>query len=863
MRGTSIMEVQPARRSEELSSLWNEVRYAARQLRLSPGFALTAIITLAIGVGANSAVFTLTHAIMLKSLPVADPGQLYRVGDNDNCCVWGGFQDDWGLFSHPLYEYLRDHTSVFQDMAAVQSWESARISVRPWDSQGAAESQFAEWVSGNYFRTLGIQPLLGRTLTPADDDAGAPPVAVMSYRVWQKKFGGSASVVGSAIAVNGKAFTVAGVAPPGFFGDRIASDPPDFWLPLSTEPLLRGDRALLNDPNEHWLYILGRLPTGTVVAPVQAQMNVELRQWLGEVPRLTANQRARIDKQKLRLGPGAIGIANLATQVKPMLYLLTAASAMVLLIACANLANLLLARAAARRQQVAIRTALGASRTRLIAATLTESVLLSLMGGIAGLVVAYAGARTIVLFAFRTSSVIPIDAAPSLPVLGFTFAVAVFTGILFGVAPAWLASRSDPVEALRGAGRSTRDSAALPQRTLVVVQAALSLVLLAAAGLITQSLRNLEKQDFHFSTDHRYLAFFDPELAGYSPERLQPMYSELQDRLRAIPGVRSAAFGMYVPQGQDNWSTGVFVEGRKEEPGKERNASWDRITPDYFTATGTPVLRGRAITQQDTPSSNHVAVVNEAFVKKFFPNEDPLGRHFGKEEAEHAGDYEIVGVVADAKYQDPSEPARAMYFLPLTQTVEYKNATDRSSEQRSLFANQIVLWVNGKPANLEAQVRGVLASVNPDLALLRFHTYDAQVSANLVENELLSGLTGIFSILALLLASLGLYGVTSYRVARRSGEIGIRMALGATPRNVVVMVLRSAFALVVLGLVIGVPLAIGAGKVMGSKLFGVGSHDVRVLGAAALALALAAFVACILPARTAAAVEPMQALRTE
>lgn len=846
-----------------MSSLWKEIRYAARQLRLSPGFALTAIFTLALGVGANTAVFTLTHAIMLKSLPVVQPSQLYRVGDNDNCCVWGGFQDDWGLFSHQLYQYMRDHTPAFQEMAAVQSWESIRISVRPWESQAAAESHFAEWVSGNYFGTLGIQPFLGRTLTPADDNAGAQPVAVMSYRAWQKNFGGNGSVVGSAIAVNGKAFTVVGVAPPRFFGDRIASDPPDFWLPLSTEPLLRGDRALLNDPNENWLYIIGRLPPGANPAPIEAQLNVELHQWLAEVPRLSSNQRSRIDKQKVRLGPGATGIANLATEAKPMLYLLTAASAMVLLIACANLANLLLARAAARRQQVAIRTALGASRGRLIGSTLVESVLLSLAGGAAGLLVAYAGARAIVLFAFRSSSFTPIDATPSLAVLGFTLAIAVFTGVLFGVVPAWLASRSDPVEALRGAGRATRDHAALPQRTLVVVQAALSLVLLAAAGLITQSLRNLENQNFHFSTDHRYLAFFDPELAGYTPERLGPLYTELQDHLRAIPGVRGAAFAMYVPQGQDNWSEGVFVEGRKTEPGKEPGASWDRITPDYFPTTGTPVLRGRAITPQDTASSTRVAVVNEAFVKKIFPNEDPIGKHFGRSEGNHAGDYEIVGVVADAKYQDPSEPVRPMFFLPFTQTVEFKQQSDRGTEQRSLFATQIVLYVNGKPSNLESQVRSVLASLNPDLALLRFRTYDAQVSENLVQNELLSGLTGIFSILALLLASVGLYGVTSYRVARRTGEIGIRMALGATPWRVVGMVLRSAFSHVVIGLLIGVPLAIAAGRVMASKLYGVSSHDLRVLGVAALVLGFAALIASVLPARSAAGIQPMQALRTE
>ena len=546
-----------------MGSLLLDVRYGLRQLRLSPAFTLTAVLTLALAVGANTAVFTLVHAVMLKSLPVSDPAQLVRVGDNDNCCVWGGLQTDWGLFSHTLYEYLREHTPAFQQLAAMQSWGSVRLSVRPAESQAPAQSYQGEWVSGNYFSTLGIGARLGRTLAPPDDTAGAAPVAVISYRSWQQRFSGKASVVGSNVAINGKPFTIVGVLPPGFNGDRVGSDPPELWIPLATEPLLRGDRALLHETRANWLYLIGRVPRGTDVSQVEAQINVELKQWLHTVPELNATEHGEIAKQHVRLGPGGGGIANLKDYFKQGLYLLSGAAALVLLIGCANLANLLLARAAGRRQQISIQLALGASRARLVRGMLTESVLLAILGGAAGLLVAYAGAKAMLLMVFRGATYVPISTAPSLPILGFALGISVATGVLFGVVPALLVSRSNPVEALRGAGRSTRDHSALPQKSLVVLQAALSLVLLTGAGLVTQSLSNLQKQNFLFETRNRYVAFIDPELAGYTTDRLPALYDELERRMLQMPGVRNATYAMYIPQGRDNWSEGVVVEGHR------------------------------------------------------------------------------------------------------------------------------------------------------------------------------------------------------------------------------------------------------------------------------------------------------------
>jgi macrolide transport system ATP-binding/permease protein len=843
-------------------SLLQDARYGLRQLLKSPAFTLTAVLTLALGVGANTAVFTLVHAVMLKSLPVSDPAQLVRIGDNDNCCVWGGFQDEWGLFSYPLYLQMRDHTPAFQQMAAMQSWSWIALGVRREGSSAAAENFHGEWVSGNYFSTFGISAFNGRTLTPDDDRASAAPAAVLSYRAWLVKLGADPKVVGSNLIIDGHAFTVVGIAPPGFFGDRISSDPPEIFLPLAMEPMLRGDRSLLNNAEDNWLYVIGRLAPGAQSAGLQDQLTTELRQWLAAVPILTAKQRSDIGKQKIKIGPGGGGIANLKTAYQEGLYMLTVASALVLLIACANLANLLLARAAVRRQQISIQMALGASRGRVIRTMVLESIQLAIAGGVAGLVVAYFGTRAMLAIVFREAFV-PISTRPSLPVLGFTLAVSVCTGVLFSLVPAWLTSHTSPIEALRGAGRSTRDRSALPQKSLVVTQAALSLVLLAAAGLVTQSLRNLQNQDFGFEKENRYVVSFDPELAGYTVERLPALFDELQRRLMELQGAKTASLSMYIPQGHDNWSESVVAQGHPVEPGQEPGASWTRVSPHYFESIGVPVLRGRPITDQDTATSRRVAVVNEAFVKKVLPNLDPIGQHFGRNFTEHAGDYEIVGVVRDAKYGSPQSPVRPMFFLPLLQTVQFNQASDRITEQRSLFIHTIVVQVSRPVPGMEEKVRHLLSSVDPNLTVLNFRTYEDQVSTSFNQQRLISRLTGVFSLLALGLASVGLYGVTAYRVARRTSEIGIRMALGASPKDVVKMVLRGALSQIGVGLLIGVPLAMGAGRLVASKLYGIRPYDPVIFGAAIGVLALCAVVASAAPARRAASVHPMEALRTE
>lgn len=849
-----------------MNSSLHDIRHALRQLLKSPGFTITAVLTLALGIGANTAIFTLVHAVMLKSLPVANPAQLYRIGDNDNCCVWGGLQNDgWGLFSYGLYQHIRANTPQFEEIAAFEGNEPV-ISVRRTSSQALAETFPSEFVSGNYFSTFGIQPYAGRMLTPQDDTPGSAPVVVMSYRAWQQHYGLDPSVAGASIMVNGKPFTVAGIAPPGFFGDRLRDDPPDFFVPLAFEPLLREQSSLLHIDTQHWLYLIGRMKPGAHPSQVESQLTVELRQWLPTIAStLPPFEREKIAKQFIKLGPGGAGITNLKDEYKAGLYMLIAASVLVLLIACANLANLLLARGTARRQQTAIQLALGATRGRLIRALLTESVLLACIGGVAGLVLAYFGTRAILLIAFRGSTFVPIPTNPSLPILAFAFALSLVTGIIFGVAPAWISSHSDPAEALRGANRSTRDHSAMPQKSLVVAQAALSLVLLAMAGLVTQSLRYLEHLNFGFDTSGRLMVEINPLTAGYTQERLPGLNQQLRDRLRQIPGVRSVSYSMYSPQDGDSWNDGIAIQGRTPESTQDTNVGWVRVSPDYFNTIGTPLLRGRVIGEQDTATSQRVAVVDETFVHKFFPKEDPIGQHFGFSLPGHSGDFEIVGVVKDTQYRDPTwtEKQNPMFFLPYFQTINFEEPLYRRMQVQSEYPSMIEIHFAGSQEEIGPQVRQVLAGIDSNLSIIEMHSFGEQVTRVFNQERLIARLTELFSLLALLLASIGLYGVTAYNIARRTSEIGIRMALGADRSDVVAMVLRGAFWQIGIGLIIGVPLVVIAGRLMASKLYGVGAFNPVVLAAAILALGLCAFIAGLVPARRAASIEPVQALRIE
>ena len=840
-----------------------DVRYALRQFTKAPGFTTTAILTLALGIGATTAIFTLVYAVLLKSLPVVNPEDLYRVGNEENCCVNGGMQDNWSLFSYEQYKQFRTQATGFEDLAAFQAG-GTMIGVRREGSNKPAEPYKSEYISGNYFSTFGILPYFGRTIMPNDDRKGAPAVTMMSFQTWQEKFGKDKSVVGAGVVINGQPFTVVGITPPGFFGDRVQSRPPAFYIPLNDEPLITPTGTLLEEASLQWLDLIGRARPGADTHAMEAHMQLQLRQFLlSPLSKVEERDKPLVAKQTLHFSHGGNGVQMMRDEYKDGLHLLMWVSGFVLLIACANLANLMLVRSANRQQQSSVRSALGASRAALIRQTLTESVVLAVLGGLAGIVVAFAGTRVILYLAFRNDPV-PIPATPSLPVLGFALAVSLLTGILFGVGPAWMTSKTNPVEALRGANRSTANQGGWGQKSLVVVQAALSLVLLCAAGLLARSLSNMQHQDFGFVTANRAILHIDPLMAGYKPNQLEALYRQLRDNLAAIPGVKQVGFSLYSPMEGDNWGEGVFIEGEPPPaPGtRDHGASWLRASPHYFETVGTKIVEGRAINEQDTPTTRDVAVVNRFFANKYFKDGHAIGKHFS-DDLKHPGWFEIVGVTEDTHYWGPSEKMRPMYFLAQGQTVNSDQPRYQQFEDRSQYLNAIEIETAGSVPGLEAQVRRAISQVNADLAVIDFESFADQVKMNFTQQAMIAKLTSFFGGLALILASIGLYGVTAYSVERRTSEIGIRMALGADRMSVLRMVLRSAFLQVGIGLAIGIPVAILGGHLMASQLFGVKPYDPLILSVTLLVLCAAAFIAALLPARSAASLEPMRALRTE
>ncbi|HEV2426456.1 MAG TPA: ABC transporter permease [Terriglobia bacterium] len=854
-----------------LETFRQDLRYAIRRLRQTPGFTALCIVTLALGIGANTAIFTLVDALMLKSLPVANPGQLYRLGDNNNCCTMTSDTQNggsWVLYSYPFYRELRDHTGEFSELTAFEP-SLTDLSVRRMGAAAPASPYEGELVSGNYFATFGVGAFAGRALTAADDKPGAAPTAVMSYHTWQARFGADPSIVGAAFTINAGAYTIAGVAPAGFYGDTLRSDPPDFWLPLATETALDSHSTILNRADLKWLYLIGRLKPDARTAAAQSHLTVELHQWLWQRgwesataeernnPALVAEARKEIAAQHVHLTPAGGGVQKLQEDYAAGLRLLLAIAGLVLLIACANIANLLLARGAIERSQRAVRLALGAPRARLIRQMLTESILLAGAGGVAGLYVAYAGTHTILALAFRGAHYVPISARPSLPVLVFALVLSLATGIVFGVAPAWIGSRCDPADALRGASRSSQDRPSRFQKPLVVTQVVLSMVLLVGAGLLAWSLRNLEAQHFGFITGGRLMVKVDTSFAGHAPEKLLGLYREMRNRLVQIPGVFSASLSLYSPMEGDNWNEPAFIEGRAGN----YQTSWDRVSAGYFETIGTRLVLGRAIAERDTPAAQHVAVVNQTFASRVFPHQNPVGQHLGLGGTVHSGDYEIVGVVEDAKYQDARAPAYPTVFLPLLQLSPSATKAENSQGFASNFIGDVELHVAGSPENLEPAVRRTLAGIDPNLTVLNMMSFGEQVARNFNQERMIARLAELFGALALILACVGLYGVTSYTVARRTNEIGIRMALGAGRTSVLGLVLRGALAQVALGLAIGIPVALAGGRLLASELYGVKDYDPVILGLTAGTLAACAVAAALLPARRATKVDPIKALR--
>src|SRR5256885_3906774 len=643
---------------------------------------------------------------------------------------------------------------------------------------------------------------------------------------------------------------------------------PDFGLPVTTELLIEGSTARLKGPDRNFLDLLGRVRPGVNPKSLEAKLRVEFHNWLAShVPDMGPGEKQLWEQQTLHVAPGDAGVTALRNEYQEGLRLLLIAAGCVLLVACGNLANLMLARGLKDRAQTSIRVALGASRARIVRKSFVECITLSAVGGALGIAVAYAGTRLMLHLAFANGgrdNYVPISATPSLPVLLFTLGISVLTGIIFGIAPAWVTSHADPVEALRGAGRSVGSGRAWAQKSLVIAQGAISVVLLSAAALLGRSLRNLEHQNFGFEMQGRYLAWINPTLGNYKADQMEPLFRQINDRLRQIPGVRMVTEALYAPMSGDSWNNGVRIEGRPEPAPKEDTGSgFARVMPDFFDTIGAKIVLGRPITDEDTAATLDVAVINEAFAKKFFKDQNPIGQHFGPGKIKYSAKYEIVGIVRDIRYMTwgMKEPVRPMYWLSQAQTAQWDDPAYRSGETSSHYLENMLIWAPGDPPGMEDRVRKALASVDPNFVLYGVDPYQQVVSGQFQQEKMIATLTSLFGVLGLILASVGLYGVLAYMVEQRTSEIGVRMALGADRAQVTRMVLRGAFLQIGIGLAIGIPAAIGAGRLMTAQLFGVKPWDPIMLTLAVLVLGLAAVLASVIPARRAAGVEPMVALR--
>ena len=849
-----------------ISSLLSDIRYALRQMRRGPVLTITAILTLGLGIGATTAVFSLIYAAMLKSLPVKDPGSLYQIGTGRICCYSANPEGEWGIFSYDFYQRLRREAAPEFDQVAAFQAKPDVVSIRHGSHQAQAQALICSYVSGNYFQTLGVRPFLGRLFTFDDDTRNAPPAIVLSYSSWLRDFSSDPSIIGTTITMENMPFTVVGVTPPGFYGETLTSTPPSLWVTLRAEYLTDGNGSYNLVPSSAWLRIIGRLHPGASPAVASIRLTAMLRHWLVTDAAMMPDNRAELLRelphQNLSIGSAAAGIGVMRDTYASSLGILLGICALVLLIACANVANLLLARGLSRRPQTAIRSALGASRKRLVRQALTESLLLGTMGGIAGVLIAFGAARLLVLLTFRQVGAIHVGL--SWPMLAACFTLALSSGVLFGTVPAWLLSRTNPIEAVRGFQRTTTDGSARLRQSLVVLQTAISIALLTGASLLTRSLLRIEHQDFGFATQNRINVIMEPPLAVYTVDHLNVLYRQLEQRLRALPGMQGASVALYSP------FSGAFLativkpgQGMPRTDGSQ-SAMWDRVSPGYFATIGQPLVEGRDFTDADNKTTRGVAVVNQAFVLRFFPGENPIGRLFGFAAPENSTSFQIVGVVKDAKYIDPDRPAGPMVFAPLTQGIAYTQPILQDDEKWSHFIASAQVWTAASDLGaIEPRIREAFREVDPNFAITRIQSMQQQVDVNFDQQRLLARLSGLFGVLALLLASIGLYGVMAYSVTRRINEIGIRMAIGANRMHIAALILRSAFAQVLLGLGIGIPVALVVGRLLHSRLYELDIVDPLSLLLPTLALLLCAFIASALPARHAASIEPLEALRNE
>jgi len=832
-------------------NLWQDLRYSLRMLSKSPVFTLVAVLSLALGIGANTAIFSLMDVVILRSLPVADPGRLVLFGTGSQVGSTGSLPNsDSELFSYPFYRSFSQKNDVFSGVAAIDSVEFAtHASVA---GQGR-EMTHVYLVSGTYFSVLGVNPERGRVLTGADDNVpGSGAVAVASYSWWQRH-GSDPAMLGKAIRMEGTNYTVVGIAPLGFFGTTVGESP-DFWIPLSMEKEISPG---WNDLDNKWfqsLYLIARLKPGVTAAQATANTNLLFKQilrsdYLGPDPSqkdLSDVAQARID-----LTSAARGLSRLRAEFSLPLKILTALAALVLLIACANLANLLLARGASRSREFAMRMAIGATRSRIVRQLLTESFVLALLGAAIGVACAWNAGHLLLTMASSNPQVAALNVAPDLRILAFTLALAVFTALLFGMAPAIRATRLDLTGSLkRGRGMAAPASRISLARGLIVAQIALSLVLLAGASLFLRSLINLTKVDTGFNRQN-VLVFSLDEGAAEIPNdaRLVNVQQQIEDRVQAVPGVHAASFSCF-SFNQGIWSNAVSVKDIPRTPENSQDVLFNVVGKGFFATRSLPILAGRGFDATDKTNSPKVALINETMAHRFFPGSSPVGRRFGMgDDPSHSGDIEIIGVVKNAKYVALQESPQAAAYFPYSQHTQY------------LFNFEVSYA--GDAAQIVPAVRHAIAEVNPNVLISFVSSLSEEVDHSISNQKLVARLSAFFGLLAAFLVCIGIYGLLSYAVARRTSEIGVRMALGARRSGVLWLILREILVLVAIGVAIGIPLALGGNQLVVKLLYGLTPADPASLLAAIAMLVVIAVLAGYLPARRASLVEPTVALRCE
>ena len=835
-----------------LETSWQDVRYGARMLRKNLGFTAVAVLTIALGIGANTAIFTLFDTILLESLPVREPSQLVLFSDATDEGTYTNSSPpvgQWGRFTTESYEFLKSQSLPFESLCAFRSG-TATVTVRmPGKNEDSqVRRAVAHLVSGNYFATLGVDVIFGRTLSDNDNRANAQPVAVVSNGYWRNRLNSNPSAVGQVAILNGLPITIIGVAPPEFFGERVRQSP-DFWLPFVFQPQIELRETYLERTDAYWLSLMGRLRHGASREQARKATTIALQQYLTSQAgtQLTPQCMQGIERTHVQLYDGGGGISGLRLQYSRPLHVLMVVVAMVLLIACANVGNLLITRAVARRAEISVRLSLGASSGRLLRQLLTEGALLAVLGGGAGLLIAYWGTQGLVALINLGNS--PMHPRMNPLVLTFTLGLTLFTGVFFGLAPALQVRKIDLITALK-----TGEDSAMGHRKfaitqgLILAQITISLILLVGASLFARSLLNLEHQPLGFDQDNVLLASINPRIAGYKPAEVAALYRKLLERLNVLPGVRVATIARFSPFSGHVSASNVDVEGYSPRQDESMSVSDVLVGPAYSSTVGIPLLLGRGIDLRDTEGSAKVAMVNEAFVRQYFLTENPIGHRFGYGDQS----YEIVGVLKNALFEDAKTKVRDMIFRALLQ-----------DQTQSAMTAELELRTIGDPGAIISEVRDVVSQEDSKIPVTGVQALRHQVEESFSEERLATRLVSFFGGVTLFLACIGLYGVTAQNVARRTKEIGVRMAVGAGRSDILGMILGNTTLLLGAGLLLGLPLSYAASRAISSQLFGLSPGDTSSFLVAVAMLSVVMALAAFLPARRATRVDPVVALRHE